>query len=64
MADFNLVLNRRLHLFRVMTSGSDILRTIQRSTVLVDKSEVFGSDPVECCRGAVSSVAERLVYTQ
>jgi hypothetical protein len=37
---------------------------VQDATVVLDKSEVLGSDPVECWSGAVSSVAERLVYTQ
>ena len=50
LPDFNLVLNRRFHVLRIMTSGSDILRTVQHATVLVDELEVFGNEPVKCCR--------------
>jgi hypothetical protein len=37
LPDFNLVLNRRFHVLRIMTSGSDIRRTVQHATVLVDE---------------------------
>jgi hypothetical protein len=42
LSDFNLALNRRLHIIGIVASRCDILRTIEHPAVLLDKPEVLG----------------------
>jgi len=44
LPNLNLVLNRRLHVVRVMASVSNIPRAVQDATILIDKPEVLRSD--------------------